>query len=160
MAKKSRTTLDQYIADRGGEIIPKTNEWELVRFRCADGIAVIYQGKRGISYSNDIARDVHNWYHENRQDVFLNKTSRNFKGEAKAKLKRQLFERDGNLCFYSGVPMTEDIATIEHLIPVSKGGKDNIDNMVLCVHAENQKVGNKSLIEKIKYRESILYGRV
>ena len=46
--------------------------------------------------------------------------------------------------------------SIEHLIPLSKGGKNNIDNLVLCIEEENQKMADKPLIEKINYKISNL----
>jgi 5-methylcytosine-specific restriction endonuclease McrA len=49
--------------------------------------------------------------------------------------------------------MKEEEATIEHLIPVCRGGKNILENLVLCTEKENQKMGNKSLIQKIKYRD-------
>jgi hypothetical protein len=67
-----------------------------------------------------------------------------------------LFERDGNLCFYSHRPMTKSTATVEHLIPLSKGGKNCKENLVLCLFEYNQKVGNASLREKLEYRDKLL----
>src|SRR5258708_4773245 len=72
------------------------------------------------------------------------------------KFKIKIYERDGNKCFYTDKEMTMEEATLEHLIPLSKGGKNNIDNLVLCFAEENHKMANKPLIEKIKYKiESI-----
>jgi 5-methylcytosine-specific restriction endonuclease McrA len=70
----------------------------------------------------------------------------------KDKFYDKLIERDGNICFYSGKEMTKEDASIEHLIPLSKGGKNNLDNLVLCLKSENEKMANLPLIEKIKYK--------
>jgi 5-methylcytosine-specific restriction endonuclease McrA len=70
----------------------------------------------------------------------------------KEKFFEKLIERDGNLCFYSNKEMTKEQASIEHLIPLSKGGKNNMDNLVLCLKDENLKMGNLPLVEKIKYK--------
>ena len=56
------------------------------------------------------------------------------------------------MCFYSGKELTEENSSIEHLIPLSKGGKNNLDNLVLCLKEENQKMANSTLISKIKYK--------
>lgn len=70
-------------------------------------------------------------------------------------LKESLFQRDGNLCFYSGRPMTKETATIEHLVPKSKGGANCKENLVLCLKEFNQIVCDWSLSDKLKYKESL-----
>ncbi len=54
--------------------------------------------------------------------------------------------------------MSEDQATIEHLIPLSKGGSDRLHNLVLCLGLYNRQVGDLNLVQKIKYREHLVYG--
>lgn len=71
-------------------------------------------------------------------------------------LKEFLFNRDGNLCFYSGRPMTHTTATIEHLIAKSVGGGNARENLVLSLAEHNNKVGNASLKEKIEYRNQLI----
>jgi len=66
-----------------------------------------------------------------------------------------LFRRDGNLCFYSGKPMTQITSTIEHLIPLSKGGTNCKENLVLCLQEHNSRVGNASLREKLEYKYNL-----
>ncbi|HLC55069.1 MAG TPA: HNH endonuclease [Candidatus Nanoarchaeia archaeon] len=45
-------------------------------------------------------------------------------------IKRQeLFERDKWKCDYCGEEVTKDNATLDHLIPQSKGGKNTKDNL-------------------------------
>ena len=61
-------------------------------------------------------------------------------------------ERDGNSCFYTGSTLTLENSSIEHLIPLSKGGKNNMDNLVLCLKEENEKMANLPLIDKVKYK--------
>ena len=63
-----------------------------------------------------------------------------------------MLARDGNLCFYTSKELTDENSSIEHLIPLSKGGKNNLDNLVLCLKEENTKMGNLPLVEKIKYK--------
>jgi hypothetical protein len=44
----------------------------------------------------------------------------------------QIFERDKWLCHYCGDKVTEKNATIDHLHPQSKGGKNDRENLVAC----------------------------
>lgn len=149
--------LQEYITKQGGHLLETTNSYEVARFKGNGETCVIYQGKRGYSFSNPLAEEVFIGYCNKRSDLFLNKEKRK---QVPANLKRELFKRDGNKCFYTGVSMTEETASIEHLIPVCKGGKNNLDNLVLCLPEENLKMGNKPLIEKLKYRENNLFGNI
>lgn len=65
------------------------------------------------------------------------------------KRKAQLLERDGDLCFFCNEHLGEDI-TLEHLISLTKGGKDNLENSVLAHEECNLKAGNLPIFEKVK----------
>lgn len=59
---------------------------------------------------------------------------------------RKLIERDGEFCVYCGVKMFlktrigEPKATLDHIIPKSKGGTDALENLVLaCAPCNNKK---------------------
>jgi hypothetical protein len=86
----------------------------------------------------------------------LESKKKNTKKGKGMKIREYLFSRDGNQCFYSGRPMTKDNATIEHLIPLSKGGRNCKENLVLCLSEHNSKVGNSSLAEKLQYRDFLM----
>lgn len=75
----------------------------------------------------------------------------------KKRRKRSLLNRDGNTCFYTGEVMTEEEMTIEHLIPLVRGGSNKLDNLVLCKQSENEKMGAKPLFVKLRYREANLF---
>jgi hypothetical protein len=42
-------------------------------------------------------------------------------------------EVDSDFCFYCGKYIKSD-KTLDHIIPVSKGGKDEVSNLVVCCH--------------------------
>ena len=65
-----------------------------------------------------------------------------------------LRDRDGDLCGYCGVTMrfgvegyADDKASIDHIIPLSKGGDHTFDNTLLCCLLCNTRKGNLSLSE-------------
>lgn len=147
---KPRVSLKDYLVKSGCELSETTNQWEIARFIANGIICVIYRNQKGqYAFSDKIAsRIFHSW--SNGKPFKLPNIKRQVVGKI---LKAQLIRRDGLTCFYSGVEMKEEEATIEHLIPVCRGGKNILENLVLCTEKENQKMGNKSLIQKIKYRD-------
>lgn len=145
--------FDTYLDWIGAEKMPKTNPYEEARFIANEIVCVIYRGKKGVSFSNEEARKVLNAFHEKRKINVCGTKRTKFQ----ASTKRSLFERDGYFCFYTNTELTEETATIEHLIPLSKGGKNNLDNLVLCTKESNHEMADRPLIEKIKLREKALY---
>lgn len=150
---KKFKNFDKYLDEIGVDRIEVKGEWELARFIANRIVCVVYFNKhKEFSFSNETAKKVYDAYCENRI-INIQDTKRK---SLKQKFRQKLLNRDGNICFYSFKEMKEEEITIEHLIPLSKGGKNNIDNLVLCKEEENFKMANKSLIEKIKYRETNL----
>ena len=52
-------------------------------------------------------------------------------------------ERDGNKCAYTGVTLTHKTFSLDHVIPRSRGGKDEWNNLVSCHRDVNSKKSNK-----------------
>jgi 5-methylcytosine-specific restriction endonuclease McrA len=142
--------LDTYLEAIGVDMLEPTNCYELARFKANNETCIIYQKNNGTgrSFNNPLAEKI--W------QSFYDRKLINIQSEKRKTIKEKFFEklieRDGNLCFYSNKEMTKEQASIEHLIPLSKGGKNNMDNLVLCLKDENLKMGNLPLVEKIKYK--------
>lgn len=61
----------------------------------------------------------------------------------KVNLNRQnIFRRDDHVCIYCG---SKEKLTLDHVIPKSKGGNNNWDNLVTCCGNCNVKKGDKDL---------------
>lgn len=58
--------------------------------------------------------------------------------------KSNLFIRDEGICGYTGKKLSHKSATIDHIMPLSRGGKDSWENAVLCDKDVNMKKGNKT----------------
>ena len=54
--------------------------------------------------------------------------SRRYNSSYYQKTRLQVLQRDYNTCHYCGLEAT----TVDHLIPISKGGTDEASNMVAC----------------------------
>jgi hypothetical protein len=57
----------------------------------------------------------------------------------------ELFRRDHHICAYCGDELSEHKLTRDHIIPFSRGGRDNWMNVVTACRWCNQKKGNRSL---------------
>jgi 5-methylcytosine-specific restriction endonuclease McrA len=66
---------------------------------------------------------------------------RYFKGRPS---KDAIYNRDNGICQYSGKKVDRNNATVDHVIPRSKGGADSWTNLVLCSKDINSKKGNKT----------------
>jgi 5-methylcytosine-specific restriction endonuclease McrA len=56
---------------------------------------------------------------------------------------RELFWRDGNLCMYCGSEAPDHRLTRDHVIPLSKGGRDRWSNVVAACKSCNTRKGNR-----------------
>jgi len=145
------------------EILYRPHPAEFLKFKdefnpnfCIDGVKVIDNDMDVKSISNFSDFHVSMFqgvaYNSLIYDKKLINVQKEKRQSLKSKFLKTLLDRDGNCCFYTNKEMTEDEMSIEHLIPLSKGGKNNIDNLVLCIEEENQKMADKPLIEKINYK--------
>lgn len=69
----------------------------------------------------------------------LEKTKR--KGSYKS-AKKRLFKKS-KICCWCNDPLTLEKATVEHIVPLSRGGLNNANNMKLACKGCNQKRGNE-----------------
>ena len=133
----------QWLIDRGCEILPPTNEYEILRFKGRQTGVFYSSGKTSNTYSNEAYIAFKTKKHWNGGIV---KTGRQ---QSYKKEKIHLLERDGADCFLCGKPLLEDI-TLEHLIALSSGGKNEISNMVLMHEKCNHQVKNIPISDKVK----------
>ena len=64
-------------------------------------------------------------------------------------VERLLFAQ-GGACFFCRKPMPKSETSVEHLIALAHGGKDNDENCVACCKALNNLFGRMSLKEKLQ----------
>jgi 5-methylcytosine-specific restriction endonuclease McrA len=57
-----------------------------------------------------------------------------------------LYLRDGLACVYCGQSVDDGVTlTLDHIVPVSKGGTNRPENLVTCCHTCNCARGNRSM---------------
>ena len=59
-----------------------------------------------------------------------------------------MLERDGDTCFYCGKPL-ENYCTVEHILSISNGGTNSIENLVLSHDKCNREAKSLSCYEKM-----------
>lgn len=70
--------------------------------------------------------------------------------------KAYLLEREQGYCIYCGIHTSKAKMEIEHVIPRSKGGADNLNNLVLSCRDCNQSKGSLDLKEFLRGKPSVL----
>jgi len=132
-----------WLESNGGTILPKTNEYELVRFKGSE-IGVIYNSGK---FSSDYARNALDCFNKNKK--WDGRPISYGRSSAYKKEKIRLIKRDGTCCFLCGKELEDDI-TVEHLIALVAGGKNDISNMVLTHYVCNAELTTKPIYEKVK----------
>lgn len=139
-----KQTFKEWLQQNGAEVLPCTNEYEEIRFKGSE-VGVKYKSGK---YSNAYAQKAYNCYLSgSKWDGRPIKTGRK---NTYVKEKKQILKRDGSACFYCGALMGNDI-TLEHLIPLTAGGQNNLSNMVLAHEDCNKKMGYKPIVDKVNY---------
>lgn len=149
--------FEEFVAEAGAQVLPITNEWELLRFKCVQGTGIIYQDKRG-SWTN-VGAAIQAW------ECFKSgKVWHAVKIDKRTKLSIQMdkiINRDGNKCFYCGEEFGEFNKdkllnpSLEHLLSIADGGSNHLKNLVLAHVKCNQMAGSMAIIEKIFLREKL-----
>lgn len=68
--------------------------------------------------------------------------------------KARIFSRDRWRCTYCGEELTEQTATIDHRVPISRGGPDTDRNKTTCCMTCNKRKFRKTVAEFIRQLEA------
>ena len=69
------------------------------------------------------------------------------------KHRASVIERDGKSCYYCGKPnLAGKDAQLDHLVAIRDGGKDTVDNLVLCCTKCNAMKGPSTLEDYVARR--------
>jgi 5-methylcytosine-specific restriction endonuclease McrA len=67
--------------------------------------------------------------------------------ETQTAIKKRLMSSRKRNCYYCGIVLSRKTATIDHIVPLSKGGSFALDNLALCCKPCNQSKGNMDCVE-------------
>jgi len=133
----------EWLLLQGAEILPKTNEYESLRFKGKEVGVVYTSGKTSNNYT------IHAIKCFLKKQTWDGKPINVGRNSGYKKEKAKLIIRDGLDCFYCGLPLCDDI-TVEHLQPLVSGGKNTLSNMVLAHEKCNQEAGILTIVEKVR----------
>ena len=153
ITEKRARKIKNWVGNHGAEVMPNLAEWEFFRAKTNQGLFIIYRNKRNQYKPNDaeLLRKITCWMKDCRNlNLGIITQRKKLTGVRKA-----LFKRDGNQCFYCGEGMRRDQMTIEHLLSLSHGGSNRIENLVLSHSICNANAGSLSLLQKIELREKM-----
>lgn len=154
-AMKNEKTMQKFhawLGCHGSEVLRPTNPYEVTRFTTPEGVGIIYRDKNGnITKKINGAEGAWSAFQQGNPWSGRSTTPR----ADRPRNKRMTFiqriaGRDGWTCAYCGRTLTEHTATIEHFCALSKGGADNLSNMVLACREHNQGAGSMNVREKLE----------
>lgn len=95
---------------------------------------------------------------------YIKNLQRRIKSEAKSDIEfNDLYNlyKKNNTCYYCGKELQDFTKqkTIDHKIPISRGGTNDINNLVVCCHSCNSGKCDKTDIEYFNYRRLKNYAR-
>lgn len=132
-----------WLESNGGTVLPKTNPFELVRFKGSEVGVVYTTGK----FSGEYAKNTLDCFKKGKK--WDGRPINYGRSSSYRKEKINLIKRDGTCCFLCGKELEDDV-TVEHLVPLVAGGKNDISNMALTHYACNNELSTKSVFEKVK----------
>lgn len=132
----------KWLKEAGCELLPPTNDYEAIRFRGME-VGVIYTSG---SVSNPYTSNAVYCFSKNKK--WNGKPISTGRSNSYKYKKKQILKRDGNKCFYCGLPLNDDV-TLEHIDPLTAGGKNKLSNMVLAHDKCNREAGSKTIVEKV-----------
>ena len=153
MTASQLSRFKDWLSERGAEVLRPTNQYEVVRYRAGDATHVVYRNDHGKSWKavNGANEAVRAFQSGGSWTAPIQRTKK--RPSLSTKMYFALVERDTSACFYCGHHVTEDEATIEHLVARSMGGPNHIANYVLAHAHCNQTAGNLSVAEKVRLRD-------
>lgn len=75
-------------------------------------------------------------------------------------LKRSLWEAHSGLCFYTGIPITMFDMEVDYIYPLSKGGGDELENLVPCstrANLQKSNIYNENITKQIMMFNALVY---
>ena len=148
-------SFKNFLINKGACIIPNDEKGVLIHFHTDEGEAKLLNKNNKIYFSNNIAYDAYKAYRIGDYDTSWNaftyaKPKRLDPGKQRDKQIELLKLRDGLDCVYCTKTLKDTDITLEHFLPISMGGSNNLHNMGLACRPCNTNLGNLPVAVKLK----------
>lgn len=138
-----------WLIENGSSVMVPSNPYEVIRFKTAIGVGVVYRKESGqISSWCGGSDDAFMAFAEKKPWRAVTATKRT-SGKRKNRY-QTLVERDGDGCMYCAKPLTIDDATIEHIVAATHGGPNHLANLALACQPCNVEASHLSAREKFE----------
>lgn len=67
------------------------------------------------------------------------------------KIRSSIYKEQRYICFYSGLCIARQERSIEHILPISRGGGNKPSNLIMVHKSLNRSFGDKQVDEKINH---------
>jgi len=146
---KKVNKMKKWLAAQGAEILPQTNPYEVLRFKVPDGTGVIYKNTAGkCNPGNVLTQELYDDFIKGEK---LKNRPKKKNRVTSPRAKKQLLARDGDLCFYCGKKMELEDMTEEHLLSLTHGGNNRLENKVLAHKDCNGEASHMILKDKLEF---------
>lgn len=162
-----------WLARNGAEVNTPTNPYEVIRYRAYEDESrraathIVYAKESGLLTFTGSSKAHYTQFLTGSQmcpgtlreaiavaAVKAKPRHRASEAGKKAPTRKALLERDGDGCWFCGLPLGDDI-TIEHLVPKSSGGRNMLANYALAHRQCNADAADLPLTEKIEMRNRL-----
>ena len=151
----------KYLVNCGGQLLHETNEYEVIRLQTDRGTFVLYRKQSGLlTWPKELVK-AYMAYKSGGKVKWRGSKKRKVNRKRGAVLVQTLAKRDGDICWFCGGEFeTLDEATIEHLLNISNGGNNHINNLVLAHEKCNQIARNMSIADKVRLKDKLTEDRL
>jgi len=141
-----------WLVEQGCEILPTLTHDEALRYKVERRIVVVHANKAGRLRAPAVFDDHLRAYRAG--SGIRSYPVRSPASTARSYVVARLLSRDGDPCFYCGLPLGPE-PTIEHLLARSAGGGNQLENLCLSHSSCNRGAGNRPIVDKVAFREAM-----
>lgn len=142
----------KFLVNCGGQLLHETNQYEVIRLQCDAGVVILYKKDSGMLTWPDELVKAYMAYKSGGKIKWRGSRKRKVSRKRGPVLLQTLFKRDGKMCWFCTKPLTVPDATIEHLLNVSNGGNNHVNNLTIACNPCNQKARNMCITDKVKLK--------
>lgn len=144
----------KFLVNCGGQLLHETNEYEVIRIQTDKSVEVLYKKASGLLTWPDELIKAYMAYKSGGKVKWRASKKHRVNRKRGPVLLQTLFNRDGKKCWFCTKTLTVEAATIEHLLNVSNGGNNHINNLTIACAPCNQKARNMCITEKVLLKGS------